>query len=50
MDQAKFFGYSVERLGVAEEKISVREKIVVKVLNHPALGDQIEINELRTAG
>ena len=30
---------------MAQEEISVRQKVVVEVLNHPPLGSQIEIDE-----
>ena len=45
MDQAKVVRHSVERLGMSQEQISVGQKIVVEVLNHPPFGNQIEINE-----
>src|ERR1700689_2699010 len=45
MDQLEVVRHSVERFGMAEEEISVRQQVVVEVLNHPPLGNQIEINE-----
>ena len=45
VDQAKVFADSIERFGMAQKKISVRQKIIVEVLNDAPLGGQIKVNE-----
>ena len=45
MNQAEFIAHPVERFGVAQEQISVGQKIVVEVLDHAPLGGQVEIDQ-----
>ena len=45
MNQAELIIDAVERFGLPEKQVSVREKVPVEMLNHAPLGGEIEINE-----
>jgi hypothetical protein len=45
MNQVKVVADTVKRLGVAQEQISMRQKIAVEILDDAAFRSQIEVNQ-----